>query len=211
MADVYKPITKITNYRTSPYYDTFDERNNYHRVLFRPGYAVQARELTQLQTAFQAQIDRHGQHSFSDGAAVVGSGTTVDTEYAYIKCEDEFYSTVATGSGAAYDTSTYISEFVDKTIIGTDNVSYTVIQLDVLSKPAAIKFFSAAATSNPMTAGTFPVSPFPVIHPNEKKKMTNKQIVIPNPISMFIHNGFFNMSSMSFKLLDFIFVLNYLQ
>jgi hypothetical protein len=133
MADVYKPITKITNYRTSPYYDTFDERNNYHRVLFRPGYAVQARELTQLQTAFQAQIDRHGQHSFSDGAAVVGSGTTVDTEYAYIKCEDEFYSTVATGSGAAYDTSTYISEFVDKTIIGTDNTGAFQVEAKVLA------------------------------------------------------------------------------
>ena len=38
--------------------DDFDETKNYHRVLFRPGYAVQARELTQLQTALQAQIDR---------------------------------------------------------------------------------------------------------------------------------------------------------
>ena len=133
MADVYKPITKITNYRTSPYYDTFDETKNYHRVLFRPGYAVQARELTQLQTAMQAQIDRHGQHSFSDGASVVGGGTTVDTEYAYIKCEDEFYSTVGTGTGVAYDTSTYLTEFVDKTIIGTDNTGAFQVEAKVLA------------------------------------------------------------------------------
>ena len=36
--------TVVKNYPISPYYDDFDETKNYHRVLFRPGYAVQARE-----------------------------------------------------------------------------------------------------------------------------------------------------------------------
>jgi len=133
MADVYKPITRITNYRTSPYYDTYDETKNYHRVLFRPGYAVQARELTQLQTALQAQIDRHGQHSFADGAAVVSGKASVDVAVDYLKIEDLFYSTVATGTGAAYDTSTYASEFVGKTIIGTDNTGAFQVEATVLS------------------------------------------------------------------------------
>ena len=43
----------------SPYYDDYDESKNYLKVLFKPGYPVQARELTQLQTALQAQIERH--------------------------------------------------------------------------------------------------------------------------------------------------------
>ena len=133
MADVYKPITKLTNYRTKPYHDTFDERLNYHRILFRPGYAVQARELTQLQTALQAQIDRHGQHSFADGAAVVGGQVQVNVDYAYIKCEDEFYSTVATGTGTGYVMSTYINEFVGKTIIGTDNTGAFQVEAKVLA------------------------------------------------------------------------------
>ena len=47
--------------------DDFDETKNYHRILFRPGYSVQARELTQLQTSLQAQIDRFGQFAFNDG------------------------------------------------------------------------------------------------------------------------------------------------
>jgi hypothetical protein len=56
----------IKNYNIPPYYDDFDQSKNYLRVLFRPGYAVQARELTQLQTAIQAQIDRFGSHVFKD-------------------------------------------------------------------------------------------------------------------------------------------------
>ena len=38
-------ISKVKNYNISPYFDDFDETKNYHRILFRPGYAVQAREL----------------------------------------------------------------------------------------------------------------------------------------------------------------------
>jgi hypothetical protein len=130
-------ITKVKNYTASPYYDDYNEEKNYHRVLFRPGYAVQARELTQLQTSLQAQIDRFGQHSFSDGARVVSGKPSLDIEYAYIKIEDEFYSTVATGTGAAYDTSTYITDFLEKTIIGTDNTGAFQVEAKVLAVLAA--------------------------------------------------------------------------
>ena len=44
-------MAQKTNLNAAPYYDDFDADKNYHRILFRPGYAVQARELTQLQTA----------------------------------------------------------------------------------------------------------------------------------------------------------------
>ena len=56
--------TTIKNYPAAPYYDDFDETKNYHRILYRPGYAVQARELTQMQTNLQAQLDRFGQYAF---------------------------------------------------------------------------------------------------------------------------------------------------
>lgn len=42
-----------TNFNQDPYYDDFSDNNNYYRVLFKPGNAVQARELTQLQTTLQ--------------------------------------------------------------------------------------------------------------------------------------------------------------
>jgi hypothetical protein len=39
-----------TDLSLAPYYDDFDPEKQYHRILFKPGYAVQARELTQLQS-----------------------------------------------------------------------------------------------------------------------------------------------------------------
>ena len=44
------------NLNTTPYYDDFTESKNFQRILFKPGVAVQARELTQLQSALQNQI-----------------------------------------------------------------------------------------------------------------------------------------------------------
>ena len=46
-----------TNFNVTPYYDDYDESKEYYRILFRPGYAVQAREVTQLQTVLQKQIE----------------------------------------------------------------------------------------------------------------------------------------------------------
>ena len=37
-------------FNINPYYDDFEEDKGFLRILFKPGYPVQARELTQLQT-----------------------------------------------------------------------------------------------------------------------------------------------------------------
>jgi hypothetical protein len=58
------------NLNVAPYFDDYDEAKDYLRVLFRPGFAVQARELTQLQTLLQKQITRFGNHIFKDGSQV---------------------------------------------------------------------------------------------------------------------------------------------
>jgi hypothetical protein len=116
----------LYNNDTQPYFDDFDESKNYHRILFKPGYSVQARELTQLQTALQAQIDKYGQWAFNNGSAVIGGKTSLDVEYDFIKIEDVFYSTVLTGSGASYNSSTNIADFVGKTITGTKNTTNQV-------------------------------------------------------------------------------------
>ena len=92
-------ISKVKIYGSEPFYDDYLESDNYHRVLFRPGYAVQARELTQLQTALQAQIDRHGQFAFNDGSPVVGGKTTHKLDNDYVKVEQVF-----TTGGTQYTT-----------------------------------------------------------------------------------------------------------
>jgi Domain of unknown function (DUF4815) len=53
-----------------PYYDDFDPSKGFQKVLFRPGRAVQARELTQLQTMLQNQIATLGKHLFKEGSLV---------------------------------------------------------------------------------------------------------------------------------------------
>lgn len=60
-----------TNFNVTPYYDDYDVTKGYHRILYKPGFAVQARELTQMQTILQNQIDKFGRHFFDEGAIVV--------------------------------------------------------------------------------------------------------------------------------------------
>ena len=81
-------ISNIKQYKVKPYHDDFDETKNYHRILFRPGFAVQARELTQLQTALQAQIDKLGQYTFKDGDRVLDGKLSLYTDYHYVKLEN---------------------------------------------------------------------------------------------------------------------------
>ena len=93
------------NFNTNPYYDDFDETKNFYRFLFKPGYAVQARELTQLQTALQKQVDRFGKHIFKEGSLVLGGQFVLDTNVDTIRLTDAV-------------TNTDLSTLVGKIIIG---------------------------------------------------------------------------------------------
>ena len=78
------------NFNAEPYYDDYNEDNNFYRVLFRPGYAVQARELTQLQTMLQKQVSRHGDFVFKDGSRVADGDTSVDRTVGYVKLQNSY-------------------------------------------------------------------------------------------------------------------------
>ena len=77
-----------TNLNQSPYYDDFDETKNYNRILFRPGFAVQARELTQLQTILQNQIERFGNEILVDGTIVTGTALKIE-DIDFVKLRDK--------------------------------------------------------------------------------------------------------------------------
>ena len=77
-----------TNFNVSPYFDDFDEEKNFYRVLFRPSVAVQARELTQLQTILQTQIERFGNHVFKSGTIISGVNFDFLSQYFYAKILD---------------------------------------------------------------------------------------------------------------------------
>ena len=74
-------MAQKTDLNVAPYYDDFDITDNFHRVLFRPGFAVQARELTQLQSILQNQIERHGQNVFKDGTVIIPGQVSISNNY----------------------------------------------------------------------------------------------------------------------------------
>jgi hypothetical protein len=79
-----------TNLNVAPYFDDFDANNDYHRVLFKPGYPVQARELTSLQSILQNQIEKFGQHFFKEGAKVIPGNTGYNAIYYCVQLQNTF-------------------------------------------------------------------------------------------------------------------------
>ena len=77
----------VQNFNVNPYYDDYDEDKKFLRMLFRPGYAVQARELTQLQTILQKQVSRFGKHIFKNGSVVTGGEVSLSTSVVYHKLQ----------------------------------------------------------------------------------------------------------------------------
>lgn len=81
-------MTATFNY--DPYYDDFNEDKNFMRILFKPGYAVQGRELTQLQTIIANQIERFGNHIFKNGSPIVGGKVSLDDKANYIILDSQY-------------------------------------------------------------------------------------------------------------------------
>lgn len=79
-----------TDFNTSPYFDDFDENKKFYRILFRPTVAVQARELTQLQTMLQNQIDKFGNRILTDGSIISGCSPTTIKSFDFVRVVDNF-------------------------------------------------------------------------------------------------------------------------
>ena len=77
-----------TNLNVNPYYDDFDKDDNFYKVLFKPGFPVQARELTGLQSILQNQVESFGTHIFKEGSMVIPGGITCDNEFTTIKVNE---------------------------------------------------------------------------------------------------------------------------
>ena len=117
MDTVANTVSLSTNLNVSPYYDDFDETKNFHRILFRPGLAVQARELTQIQSILQNQIDRFAENIFKEGSIVRGCLPKIKTKIQYIKLRDNS----STGQ------SVNAAAFLGKTITGAINKVQAVV------------------------------------------------------------------------------------
>jgi len=79
-----------TNLNQSPYFDDFNANAQYYRVLNKPGFAVQARELNTVQSVLQNQIGTFGQNIFVNGTIVDGCNITYKSNLAYVKMNDTY-------------------------------------------------------------------------------------------------------------------------
>ena len=97
-----------TNLNVTPYYDDFDKANNFQQILARPGFAVQARELTQVQSILKNQIEQMGNFLLKEGAMVV-PGAIRQSDINYLKIENTYLGNTVDATqysgGVAVDTN----------------------------------------------------------------------------------------------------------
>jgi len=98
-----------TNLNVSPYFDDFNADKNYYRVLFKPGYPVQARELTTLQSILQNQIEQFGNFTFKEGSIVIPGQINYNTRFNAVKIENSYLGV---------NVGLYVNDLVGKTIKG---------------------------------------------------------------------------------------------
>lgn len=98
-----------TNLNITPYYDDFDPANNFHRVLFKPGTPVQARELTGLQSILQNQIEKFGTHFFKEGAKVIPGQLSYQDVFTGVCIDPDF---------AGIPVSLYVQQLIGKKFRG---------------------------------------------------------------------------------------------
>mgnify|MGYP000241518376 CR=1 FL=1 len=103
-----------TDLNTAPYFDDFDVENQYYRVLFKPGYAVQARELTQLQSMLQSQIEQFGDNIFKEGSIIKGCNFTQISDLQFVKLTNN------DSNGNSFDPTVYVSERKVEEIAGQE-------------------------------------------------------------------------------------------
>ena len=77
-----------TDLSVSPYFDDYSNIKDYYKILFKPGVAVQVRELNQLQTLLQAQIEKFGDSVYKRGTIIDGCNFTFLDKIKYARIKD---------------------------------------------------------------------------------------------------------------------------
>jgi hypothetical protein len=112
-------MAQKTDLNISPYYDDFDSSKNFYKVLFKPGYPVQARELTTLQSILQDQVKSFGSHIFKEGSMVIPGNIAYDGNFNSVKLNPTNFGV---------DISLYINNFIGKKITGQVSGTTAIIQ-----------------------------------------------------------------------------------
>jgi len=135
-----------TNLNVAPYFDDFDPANDYHKVLFKPGYPVQARELTSLQSILQNQIEKFGQHFFKEGAKVIPGNTAYTRLYYAVQLNNNFQGVPV---------SAYVDQLIGTKITGVRSGVTAVVDSIILPEDSEtgnitlyINYLGSSTTNN---------------------------------------------------------------
>ena len=138
------------NFDVAPYYDDTASAggaidNNYMRILFRPGYAVQARELTALQSILQNQISQISGFVFADGSPVTGGHISLDTTVTAIQLQQQYNgSDISLSSFLVGGNSTLVLD------VTNSNAKAVVVATDsTQANPVILVKYLTAATFQP--------------------------------------------------------------
>ena len=170
-----------TDFNVAPYYDDFTESKKFHRVMYRPAFAVQARELTTQQSIIQNQIEKLGDSLYRHGAMVIPGEVTYDLNYYAVKLTSftgtltNFKDNTLTGgtSGVVADVVNTVATdgtdpdtlFVKYRNSGTDNASSKFTDGETLTSGAstgetAVVSSCATGSAAHVEAGTYYINGF---------------------------------------------------
>jgi len=200
-----------TDFNVSPYFDDFSEDKKFHRVMYRPAFAVQARELTTQQSIAQNQIEKLGDHMFKNGAMVIPGETTVDLDYQAVKLTSftgtfsNFFGSTVTGGTSGITAEVIDSEpndgddpdtlFVKYKDSGTDNASNFFIEGESLSSDAAggetaVVSTTADGSAVRIAAGTYYINGY-FVNVDAQRLILDKYTNTPDyRIGLYIRESF---------------------
>ena len=188
-----------TDFNVSPYFDDYTESKKFHRVMYRPAFAVQARELTTQQSITQNQIEQFGDHMFKHGAMVIPGQIMPDMHYNAVKLTSftgtltNFDNNTLTGgtTGIVADVVDIVATdgtdpdtlYVKYRNSGTDNVSEKFAEGEILTSGAAtgetaITASTAQGSAVRIAAGTYYINGF-FVNVDEQTLILDKYTNIP--------------------------------
>lgn len=140
--------TTLDTLSSAPYWDDFDPQHRFHRILLKPKTPVQVRELNQIQSIAQHQVERLGAGIFKEGVAVSGGNVTFANNVQTIQVVRDDSIDIAN----FYDESTGAGSVIRGR---TSTAEGQVVQFDYQGDQEYQAIIFAPMTANVFSAGEF--------------------------------------------------------
>jgi hypothetical protein len=173
-------MAQKTNLNVSPYFDDFDAEKNFYKVLFNPGKPVQARELNNIQSILQNQVESFGSHIFKEGSVVIPGNLTYDPQFNAVKLNPTNFGV---------NISLYINQFLGKKITGQiSGVTGVIQKIEVPDSINNLEYITLYVKYND-SGENFSITPFQngeSLVSSENVVYGNTTIVAGNPFASLI-------------------------